>query len=86
MPRGSGRIMSSSPFIVEWIERLAPRGKGARRALDVAMGRGRHAVVLAQWGFRTFGVDIKIDAQDYGSVFVVMPRGDGAPAFLRLRY
>jgi tellurite methyltransferase len=54
--------MSSSPFIVEWIDRLAPGGGEARRALDVAMGRGRHAVVLARSGFRTFGVDIKIDA------------------------
>jgi SAM-dependent methyltransferase len=47
--------------MVEWIERLAPRGDRRRRALDVAMGRGRHAVLLAQSGFRTFGVDIKID-------------------------
>ena len=31
-------------------------------------------------------VEIKIDAQDYGNVFVVMPKGDGAPTFLRLRY
>ena len=54
--------MSSSPFIVEWIDRLASSGRGARRALDVAMGRGRHAVVLARSGFRTFGVDIKVDA------------------------
>ena len=30
--------------------------------------------------------DIKIDAQDYGSMFVVMPRGEGAPVLLRLRY
>jgi 2-polyprenyl-3-methyl-5-hydroxy-6-metoxy-1,4-benzoquinol methylase len=54
--------MSSSPFIVEWIDRLAPGGGDAPRALDVAMGRGRHAVVLARAGFRTFGVDIAIDA------------------------
>src|SRR6185436_8256550 len=32
------------------------------RALDVAMGRGRHAVPLARVGFRTFGVDVKLDA------------------------
>jgi SAM-dependent methyltransferase len=32
------------------------------RALDVAMGRGRHAIVLARAGFRTFGVDVKLDA------------------------
>jgi len=29
-----------------------------RRALDVAMGHGRHAAVLAGAGLRTFGVDI----------------------------
>ena len=33
-----------------------------RRALDVAMGRGRHALVLARAGFRTFGVDRRLDA------------------------
>lgn len=54
--------MSPSPFIVEWIERIA-RGSGdGARALDVAMGRGRHAVVLARAGFRTFGVDGQLDA------------------------
>ena len=54
--------MASSPFIVEWIDRLAREGRGNRRALDVAMGRGRYAVALARAGFRTFGVDLKIDA------------------------
>ena len=53
--------MSSSPFIVEWIERIARGGSGERRALDVAMGRGRYAVMLARSGFRTFGVDITAD-------------------------
>jgi 2-polyprenyl-3-methyl-5-hydroxy-6-metoxy-1,4-benzoquinol methylase len=50
--------MSPSPFVVEWLARAAlasPRG----RALDLAMGRGRHAVPLARAGFRTFGVDVK---------------------------
>src|SRR5262249_26265281 len=54
-------IMSPSPFVAEWVARLAhasPRG----RALDVAMGRGRHALALARAGFRTFGVDIRHDA------------------------
>ncbi len=54
--------MSSSPFIVEWVARLRGRGGEPRRALDVAMGRGRHAVLLARAGFRTFGVDIRLDA------------------------
>jgi len=50
--------MSSSPFVLEWIARLARRDA---RALDVAMGRGRHALPLARAGFRTFGVDADID-------------------------
>jgi tellurite methyltransferase len=52
------RIMSPSPFIVEWIGRIArERGPGGA-ALDVAMGRGRHTIALARAGFRAFGVDI----------------------------
>ena len=54
--------MSPSPFIVEWTERIARERGGNPRALDVAMGRGRHAVPLARAGFRTFGVDIRLDA------------------------
>ena len=54
--------MSPSPFIVEWLERIARERGGHPRALDVAMGRGRHAVPLARAGFRTFGVDVKLDA------------------------
>lgn len=54
--------MSPSPFIVEWVERIARERGGHRRALDVAMGRGRHAVPLARAGFRTFGVDVKLEA------------------------
>jgi tellurite methyltransferase len=49
--------MSSSPFVMEWIARLARRDA---RALDVAMGRGRHALPLARAGFRTFGVDVDV--------------------------
>jgi SAM-dependent methyltransferase len=59
--------MSSSPFIVEWIGRIARLSGPAPsavegRALDVAMGTGRHAVALARGGFKTFGVDLKLDA------------------------
>jgi SAM-dependent methyltransferase len=52
--------MAPSPFVAEWVARLAP--PTAARALDVAMGRGRHAMLLARAGFRTFGVDLKLDA------------------------
>jgi SAM-dependent methyltransferase len=41
-----------SPFVVEWIARVS-----GRNAIDVAMGRGRHALALARRGLRTFGVD-----------------------------
>ena len=54
--------MSPSPFIVEWIGAIAAERGGHRRALDAAMGRGRHAVPLARAGFTTFGVDITLDA------------------------
>ena len=54
--------MSPSPFIVEWIERRWHERPGDQRAFDVAMGRGRYAVTLARAGFRTFGVDINLDA------------------------
>jgi SAM-dependent methyltransferase len=53
--------MSSSPFVVEWIGRAAVATPGGR-ALDLAMGRGRHALPLARAGFRTFGVDKLYDA------------------------
>jgi tellurite methyltransferase len=54
--------MSPSPFVVEWIDRIARDGGAGRRALDVAMGRGRYALMLARAGFKTFGVDISFDA------------------------
>jgi SAM-dependent methyltransferase len=55
--------MSPSPFIVEQIEvRRAARAGERPRALDVAMGHGRHAIPLARAGFDTFGVDLSIEA------------------------
>jgi len=43
-----------SPFVVEWVDRLTFH---RRDALDIAMGRGRHAIALASRGFHVFGVD-----------------------------
>jgi hypothetical protein len=31
-------------------------------------------------------VEVKIDAQDYSNMFVVIPKGDAAPTLVRLRY
>ena len=54
--------MSTLAFVTEWLARLAPKDGERLCALDVAMGRGRHAVVLALAGFKTFGVDVRFDA------------------------
>jgi SAM-dependent methyltransferase len=63
--------MAPSPFIVEWVTRCRSSFEGSDagrssfgvpRALDIAMGRGRHALVLARAGFKTFGVDARLDA------------------------
>ncbi|MQA29630.1 MAG: TIGR03564 family F420-dependent LLM class oxidoreductase [Luteitalea sp.] len=54
-----------SPFVEEWAERVATtgaRGQRRRRALDVAMGRGRHAQLLAGAGWDVFGVDKDAEA------------------------
>lgn len=51
-----------SPFIEHWAIKLSRELDEPRRALDVAMGRGRHSVVLAATGFRVFGVDINREA------------------------
>jgi SAM-dependent methyltransferase len=65
--------MTDAPFADGWISRVSSEARDARVdlgasrqdvkcALDVAMGRGRHALQLARAGFRTFGVDIRYDA------------------------
>ena len=51
-----------SPFVVEWAAALGPQLTAPRRLLDVAMGRGRHALVCAGLGYRVFGVDVNLDA------------------------
>jgi tellurite methyltransferase len=58
--------MSPSTFVTEWMAaRRAETGAVSSRRvrlLDVAMGRGRHALLLARAGFDVFGVDINVDA------------------------
>jgi SAM-dependent methyltransferase len=51
-----------SPFVAAWVPRLAAEAPLPRRALDVAMGKGRHTVLLAGAGFSVFGVDRDLDA------------------------
>ena len=53
-----------SPFVGEWLPRVAYElGVPATRcrALDLAMGEGRHTSTLASAGFITFGVDRSVE-------------------------
>jgi len=53
-----------SPFVAEWLPRVVDAlGAGGRapRALDLAMGEGRHALPLARAGFVTYGVDRSVE-------------------------
>ena len=51
-----------SPFVVAWLPRVVASLRPDARVLDLAMGRGRHARLLARTGRHTFGVDVKLDA------------------------
>jgi SAM-dependent methyltransferase len=53
-----------SPFVSEWLPVVARHldvARVPRRALDLAMGEGRHACALADAGFATFGVDLSVE-------------------------
>lgn len=57
-----------SPFVAEWLPRVASvlvatsERAPSWRALDLAMGKGRHAASLAAAGFRVFGIDLSLEA------------------------
>jgi tellurite methyltransferase len=48
--------------VERWAPELAAIVPPRRRALDVAAGRGRHALVLARSAFTVFGVDRRFEA------------------------
>jgi len=53
-----------SPFVAEWLPRVVAEMNGRpgpRRALDLAMGEGRHAIPLVEAGFVTYGVDVAVN-------------------------
>jgi tellurite methyltransferase len=51
-----------SAFIERQLRERRGEIPAPRRALDMAAGRGRHAVVLAQAGLRVYAVDNNVDA------------------------
>ena len=50
-----------SPFISQWVSSLSSSGATGQRALDVACGKGRHALVLASAGFEVTAIDLQMD-------------------------
>jgi tellurite methyltransferase len=56
----------ASTFVREWARTLLPTVPAPRRALDAAMGGGRHARTLAATGYRAFGVDRRFEAVEAG--------------------
>lgn len=63
-----------SPFLEQWLERV-PRG----RALDIACGAGRNALLLAENGF-------DVDAVDVSEVAVRMARAEAAKRKLDINW
>jgi tellurite methyltransferase len=59
-----------SPFVQHWVRQIsiAPAVVAERRrTLDIAMGRGRHTPLLAEGGWRVFGVDRDVDALQHAA-------------------
>jgi SAM-dependent methyltransferase len=57
--RGDGDMAAPSPFVVRALELLGPvaPAEPIPRALDLASGRGRHALLLAEHGYAVDAVD-----------------------------
>lgn len=49
--------MTPSPFVVQWVPVVTAQSPRHPRALDVAVGGGRHVQCLAKAGYKVFGVD-----------------------------
>lgn len=60
--QGDPEHVEGSAFVCDWLPHVFARVPTPSRALDLAMGRGRHTLLLARTGFQTFGVDVKRDA------------------------
>jgi SAM-dependent methyltransferase len=63
--RDDGGTGTPSPFVVRALAAVAAAIRlpaGPRRALDVACGRGRHALLLAEHGYRVAAADVSLVA------------------------
>jgi hypothetical protein len=68
-----------SAFVSEWTARLAPEVAAPRRALDIAVGRGRHLQALADAELQLFGVD-----KDYQALRTARNRAAACRSVARL--
>lgn len=60
--RAATALPPPSPFVSESLSKLGGEAARRRRALDVACGRGRHAVLLAEHGYVVTAVDYAVPA------------------------
>lgn len=62
--RSDDTVGAPSPFVVQALDLLAgePAAPATRRALDLACGRGRHALLLADRGYDVDAVDFALPA------------------------
>ena len=67
-----------SSFVVTAAATLLSQAPAPRRALDLAMGRGRHALALARMGWRAFGID-----RDLGALRTAMGRAAAEGSIVR---
>ncbi len=58
-------VSSPSPFVLSCLTRVRQTLSDEPSALDLAMGSGRHSVVLAEAGFSVFGVDLSHEKQTH---------------------
>jgi len=54
--------MPPSPFVIQWAALAGRTARPAARALDLAIGGGRHVDALTRAGFKVFGVDRSLTA------------------------
>ena len=84
---GVARVLAKEPIVV-------PKGDPKELAARLRAEHARQTVLLVGHSDTLPGLlnalghpaDIKIEAQDYGNIFVVVPKGDAPPTFMRLRY
>jgi len=87
---------TAQPLAKELGETLTVVPKGAPQDMAASLRKNHAGQVVVLVGhtdtlpglIKALGVssEVKIEAQDYGNIFIVTPKAEGAPGFVRLRY